>query len=73
MARHDVDKRPGDFEALYDLAAMLLAGGQFEEAIAQYERALRIRPDDPTAHNPMGGALFARGILKRQCGISRPP
>jgi Flp pilus assembly protein TadD len=61
LARHDVDKRPGDFEALYNLAAMLQAGGQFEEAIAQYELALGIRPDDPTAHNAMGGALLATG------------
>jgi Tfp pilus assembly protein PilF len=61
LARHDVDKRPGDFEALYNLGAMLQAEGQFEEAIAQYEPALRIRPDDPTAHNAIGGALFSTG------------
>jgi Tfp pilus assembly protein PilF len=68
LARHDVDKRPGDFEALYNLGAMLQAEGQLEQAITQYELALRIRPDDPTAHNAMGGALLATGHPQEAVG-----
>lgn len=61
LARHNVDKNPGDFEAHYNLAAMLEARGRVDEAIPQYELALGIRPQDPTANNALGGALHATG------------
>lgn len=61
LARHNVEKNPGDFEAHYNLGAMLEARGRVDDAIPQYELALGIRPQDPTANNALGGALHATG------------
>ena len=61
MARHNLDKNPDDFEAHYNLAALLQARGEIAESMAQFDRAVRIRPDDPTANNALGAALLAAG------------
>jgi tetratricopeptide (TPR) repeat protein/mono/diheme cytochrome c family protein len=61
MARHDILNDPSDFAAHYNLAAMLQASGNTDEAIAQYQSALRIRPQDPTANNSLGAILLAGG------------
>jgi hypothetical protein len=65
MARHDVEKNPADFEAHYNLAAMLQARstdkGQLDSAIAEYELAVRLRPEDAAANNALGAALVAAG------------
>jgi tetratricopeptide (TPR) repeat protein/mono/diheme cytochrome c family protein len=61
LARHDLEKNPGDFEAHYNLAAMLQAKGRLDPALEQYEAALRLRPDDAVANNAMGSALLAEG------------
>src|SRR5437867_9700290 len=44
MARHNLEKNPTDFEAHYNLAAMLQARGAQAEAIQIFELAVRIRP-----------------------------
>ena len=59
LARHNVEKNPADFEAHYNLASMLQARDKLDEATAQYEAALRIRPDDAVANNAFGGLLAA--------------
>ena len=61
MARHDVEKDPDDFESRYNLAAMLQAHGEIDDAIKHYEVALRLRPRDSTANNALGAALIASG------------
>jgi Tfp pilus assembly protein PilF len=61
LARHNVEKNPADFEAHYNLAAMLQAKDQLEAAIREYERAMRLRPDDPAGNNALGTALVAAG------------
>lgn len=61
MARHNVEKNPADFEAHYNLAAMLLARGAPEEAVRQFEQAVHLRPQDPTANNALGASLLAVG------------
>ena len=61
MARHNIEKNPDDFEAHYNLAAMLLARGAKEDAVQQFERAVRLRPQDATACNALGAALIATG------------
>jgi hypothetical protein len=48
LARHHVENNPGDFEAHYNLAAMLEAGGAPDQAIPEYEKALALRPGDAT-------------------------
>jgi tetratricopeptide (TPR) repeat protein len=61
LARHDVEKNPSDFEAHYNLGAMLQARGQLADAREQYQLALTIRPEDPTVNNSMAGATLAAG------------
>jgi tetratricopeptide (TPR) repeat protein len=61
MARHNVEKNPADFEAHYNLAAMLQARGKLAEAMKQYELALRLRPEDATVNNAIAGVNMAAG------------
>ena len=61
LARHNVEKNPADFEAHYNLGAMLQARGDVDEALAEYEAAVNLRPDDATANNALGAALVAGG------------
>jgi Tfp pilus assembly protein PilF/mono/diheme cytochrome c family protein len=61
LARHDVEKNPADFEAHYNLAAMLQAKRQLNLAMEEYRAALRLRPDDASANNAMGSALLQEG------------
>lgn len=61
MARHNIEKNPGDFEAHYNLAAMLQARGARAEAIQQFELAVQIQPQDATANNALGASLLAAG------------
>ncbi len=59
LARHNVEKNPRDFEAHYNLAAMLQAKDKLEAAIREYELAVRLRPEDAAANNALGAALVA--------------
>jgi Flp pilus assembly protein TadD len=59
MARHHIEQDPGDFEAHYNLAALLQARGAFLPAIEHFSEAVRLRPTDPAANNALGAALLA--------------
>lgn len=61
LARHDVEKNPADFEAHYNLGAMLQAKGNLDGALAEYQAAVRLRPEDATGNNALGAALVAGG------------
>lgn len=61
LARHDIKNNPGSFEAHYNLAAMLQAHRNLDEAVIEYEHSLRIRPLDPTANNALAAAFIALG------------
>jgi tetratricopeptide (TPR) repeat protein len=61
MARHNLQKNPADFEAHYNLAALLMGRGEVMEAIAHFGVANRIRPNQPTVNNAFGAALLAAG------------
>lgn len=61
LARHNIEKDPADFEAHYNLAAVLQAANKLDDAMREYEAALRIRPNDAAANNAMGAALLASG------------
>jgi tetratricopeptide (TPR) repeat protein len=63
IAWHHVQNNPDDFEAHYNLAAMLQARGEFSKSIQHYESALALRPGDATVENALGGAYFAVGDL----------
>lgn len=61
LARHNVEKNGGDFEAHYNLGAMLQARNQVDAALGEYEQAVKLRPDDAVANNALGAALVAAG------------
>ena len=61
LARHNVEKNPADFEAHYNLAAMLQAKDKLEAAIGEYQAAVRLRPEDAAANNALGAALVVAG------------
>ena len=61
LARHNIEKNPGDFEAHYNLAAMLQAKNNLDAALNEYAAAVHLRPQDPTANNGLGSALVAAG------------
>ncbi len=59
IARHHVENNPDDFEAHYNLAAMLQARGETAQSIEHYRRALSLKPGDATVENALGSAYFA--------------
>ena len=61
LARHNVQKNPADFEAHYNLGAMLQAKGNLDAALAEYQAAVKLRPEDATGNNALGAALVAGG------------
>ena len=63
LARHHVESNPANFEAHYNLAAMLQARGALAESIPHYEAALALRPGDATVENALGAALLSSGKI----------
>jgi Tfp pilus assembly protein PilF/mono/diheme cytochrome c family protein len=61
LARHNIEKDPANFEAHYNLAAMLQAANKLDDAIHEYELALHLRPADAVANNAMGAAFLSSG------------
>ena len=61
LARHHIENNAADFEAHYNLAAMLQLRGATQEALQQFEAALELRPGDATVENAVGGVLLALG------------
>jgi Flp pilus assembly protein TadD len=59
LARHHIENNPANFEAHYNLAAMLQMRGATPEAVQQFQAALDLRPGDATVENALGGALLA--------------
>lgn len=54
-------KYPEDFEAFFNLGAVLQSLGKHDEAIKHLRAALKVRPDDATAHNNLGAAFQSLG------------
>jgi len=71
LERHSIENNPEDFEAHYNLAAMLQAKNNLEGAIAEYGSAVRLRPQDATANNGLGAALVAAGHPEQAAGYLR--
>lgn len=59
IARHHVENNADDFEAHYNLAAMLQARGETAQSVEHYQLALALRPGDATVENALGSAYFA--------------
>jgi Tfp pilus assembly protein PilF len=71
LARHNLEKNPNDFEAHYNLAAMLQAKDQLDSAIREYELAVRLSPSDAVVNNALGAALLAAGHPEQGIGYLR--
>ena len=63
LARNNLQKNPEDFEAHYNLAALLMGGGDVVEAVAHFKEADRIRPNQATVNNALAAALLAEGRI----------
>jgi tetratricopeptide (TPR) repeat protein len=63
VARRMVEKNPADFEAQYNLGAVLQDRGATEEALQHFALAVRVRPQDAIANNALGAALLAAGRI----------
>jgi tetratricopeptide (TPR) repeat protein len=63
-----VEKRPNNARAHNDLGITLAQLGKVQEAIGQYEQALRIKVDYADAHNNLGLALREQGGLQEAIG-----
>jgi len=61
MAGHHLEKNPEDFEAHYNLAALLQARGDIADSYKQFSEAVRLRSEDAAANNGLGAALLAAG------------
>jgi Flp pilus assembly protein TadD len=59
LARHHIQNNPANFEAHYNLAAMLEARGAAAEAVPHFQAALDLRPGDAIVENALGAALLA--------------
>jgi len=63
LARQHIENNPTDFEAHYNLAAMLQARGASDEAVLHYQSALELRPGDAVVENALGAALLSSGKI----------
>src|SRR5499427_444852 len=61
--RDTLAKNPVAWMAHNNLGALLARQGKFTEAIEQYERALRLKPDEAEAYTNLGGVLARQGKL----------
>jgi tetratricopeptide (TPR) repeat protein len=59
--RTTIDRNPACWMARNNLGNVLLNKGQTDQAISQYQEAIRLKPDFDDAHNDLGLALFNKG------------
>ena len=64
LMRHWLQKYPHDFTAHFNLGAVLQSMERNEEAILEYNEALRSKPDDAVTRNSLGTVLQAKGLYK---------
>mgnify|MGYP005852827073 CR=1 FL=1 len=59
--RHAVEKTGDNYFARTNLGFALMGGGDLDAAVAQFNEALRIRPESAETHNGLGTALLKLG------------
>lgn len=64
LAQHHIQNNPEDFEAHYNLGAILQMQGDLPKSIVQFTEAVRLHSDDPTANNALGAVLLAAGRVE---------
>ncbi len=65
---HRLNKNPGDFIALYNLASALAGLGRYSQAADDYRKLLTAHPDDARTLNSLGAALENGGDLQAANG-----
>jgi tetratricopeptide (TPR) repeat protein len=63
--RETIAKNPRCWMAYDNLGIALAASGRIQEAIAHYDQALQINPNDPETHNNLGSALSQSGAIQQ--------
>ncbi len=58
-----MDAPATEFYRLFDLAAVMVEKGKYEEAISQFRRALELNPEDVRSHSKLGVALAGVGRI----------
>jgi tetratricopeptide (TPR) repeat protein len=61
LFRHELEVTENNDLAHNNLGAALLGKGQIDEAIRQYQEAIRLNPGYAEAHNNLGAALLGKG------------
>ena len=64
LARHHLQNNPDDFEAHYNLGAILQMQGDLPGSLGQFAEAVRLHSDDPTANNALGAVLLSAGRVE---------
>jgi len=65
------EAEPRTASAIVTLGNLLLESGDVDEAVAHYEYALLIDPDDAAAHHNLGVAMVKRGRRAKAVGLFR--
>ena len=68
-----VAKNPACWMAHINLGNILAEKGQIDEAIRQYQEAIRLKPDNADAHNNLGIASSGKAKSTRRSANSRKP
>jgi Flp pilus assembly protein TadD len=61
LMRRRLEKYPGDFMAHCNLGALAASRGEYREAVANFEQAVRKEPSSATGRNGLGAGLLALG------------
>jgi Flp pilus assembly protein TadD len=54
---------PGNADIHYNLGNALVRNGQLDEAVGQFQAALKLKPDDADTHGNLGTVLYRTGYL----------
>lgn len=54
---------PSNFETYNNLGIALGSQGKFPEAVAAFNQAIQIKPDEPTSYQNLGVAFWSQGRL----------
>jgi len=68
LFRHALDVTQNNYLAHDNLGTALSEKGQIDEAIRQYQEAIRLNPDYDPAHNNLGMALGEKGQINEAIG-----
>ena len=66
--RHRIASNPSDANAHLELANLVAARGDLEEAARHYKEAIRLKPNDPIAELNLGAVLEKQGLLDEAMG-----